>query len=144
MAGKDFCCGKAIIRAGTDMLCTRLLENGKEAYAGLKNEQRVILYVFAFFDGKNMCPKCKSDFSGMIEWFTKYNMFDDPARAVRIVLEDDPSHNLMYPDLGITKLPLFLYCDGTGRIMDIRFDFPSTRWLEEHILPYYQSDVSIF
>lgn len=144
MAGKDFCCGKAIITAGDSSLSARLLKYGQEAYADLKKEQRVIMWIFAWIDEKNMCQKCRSDFADMIEWFNKYDLFENPARAARLVIETKPENNRILGDREITKLPLFLYCDEHGRIIDERFIFPEVKWLEQNILPYFQSDASIF
>lgn len=144
MADKDFCCGKAIIRAGDDALSVRLLEYGREAYADLKKEQRVIVWIFAFFDEKELCAKCRTELTEMIEWFTKYDLFENPTRSARLVLETEPQNNLILADRGITKLPLFIYCDANGRIFDERYEFPTVKWLETNILPIFGSDASVF
>lgn len=142
---KDLCCGRAIIRAGNSSLSARLLEYGQEAYADLKREQRVIMWVFAFFDENKLCPKCKSEIQAMVDWFSKNGLFDSPSRAARIVIEGDPeNHNMLFNDLGLSKLPTFIYCDANCRIFDIRFEFPSVRWLNDTVLPFFQSDASIF
>ena len=50
MAGKDFCCGKAIITAGDSSLSARLLKYGQEAYADLKKEQGISDQAFYHYD----------------------------------------------------------------------------------------------
>ena len=46
-------------------------------------------------------------------------------------------------ELGFTKSPLHLFCDGDGKIIDIISGIPTTEWLEKHILPLYQRDTKI-
>ena len=137
------CSNAAIIHGGYEPLSKRLLEYGKEAYSDLVSRQRVIMWVFVFYDENDQCPSCKQAFSDMFAWFNKYNLFDDPVRCVRSVIEPDPEKNWIYTDLGMHKLPAVVFCNDKGLIYDIVFEFPGQRWLEEYILPYIQNDGKI-
>lgn len=135
------CCGNNVfIQSGYRTLSHRLLDYGKEAYADVTSRQRVIMWVFIFYDDSTMCKMCKAAFDEMFSWFRKYGLFDNPVRCVRTVIEDDPEKNLIYTDLGMQKLPAIVFADDNGRIIDILFEFPEAKWLENYILPYIQAD----
>lgn len=134
------CCEKAIIRSGYVPLSRRLLEYGEESYSDSTLTQNVVMWVFSFFDEDSMCRKCRMAFGEMFDWFDRYGLFKDPVRGVRMVIEPQASQNLIYADLGMEKLPANIFCDAEGRIIDIIFEFPEARWLEEHILPVIQNE----
>lgn len=135
------CCGEnVIIRSGDELLCDRLLNYGEEEYAELSLKQRVIMWVYVFYDEKSQCPACKAAYADMFTWFNKYNLFNNPMGCARAVIEPTPEQNLIYTDLGMNKLPAILFCDEKGRIVHIKFDFPDDKWLTTHILPFFQED----
>lgn len=138
------CCGdKVIIRGGYEPLSQRLLSYGKEAYSDVTAKQRVVMWIFIFYDNDSACQTCKSAFDDMFAWFHKYGLFTDPSRAVRTVVEDDPEKNLIYTDFGMSKLPMLVFTDSEGRILDILFEFPNEKWLNNYIMPYIQADGKI-
>ena len=118
----------------------RLLDFGKEVYAGCNTEQRVIMWIFSFYDGMSKCKVCKHALDDMYGWFNKYGMLNDPVHGVRMVIEDEPHTNMIYNDLGFTKLPMHIFTDAEGKIIDILFDFPDAEWLNKYILPVLQGD----
>lgn len=132
------CCGKAVIRAGYETISQRFLNYGREAYAENTKKQRVVMWVFSFFDEQNMCKTCRTAFGEMFDWFNKYGLFDSLSTAVRLVIEPSPEQNLIYKDLGMEKLPANVFCDSEGKIIEILFEFPDSRWLDNYILPYIQ------
>lgn len=132
------CCGEAIIRAGYHTISQRLLMYGQEAYSENTTKQRTVMWVFSFFDQENMCKKCKTAFGEMYDWFDKYGLLTSLSTGVRIVLEPQPEQNLIYTDLGMNKLPANIFCDEHGKIIEILFEFPDKKWLENYIMPYIQ------
>lgn len=135
------CCSDGVFISGEyQPLSQRLLSYGMEAYKDVKKRQRVVMWVFMFYDESAMCPACKQSYSEMFAWFHKYNLFDDPVRCVRTVIEPEPKKNLIYTDLGMNKLPTVVFADEKGRILDILFEFPGTKWLEQYVLPFIQDD----
>jgi len=137
----SICCSDGVFISGEYIpLSQRLLAYGKEAYSDVTKRQRVIMWVFVFYDETDMCPQCKQSFSDMFAWFNKNNLFNDPIRCVRTVLEPDPKKNLIYTDLGMAKLPAVVFADEKCRILDILFEFPGEKWLNEYVLPYIQED----
>jgi hypothetical protein len=135
------CSDAAVINGGYTPLSQRLLEYGMDAYSDLApNRQRVIMWVFIFYDQNDQCPTCKQAFDGMFSWFNKYHLLDDPVRCVRTVVEPEPEKNLIFVDRGSRKLPMVLFCNEKGMIFDELFEFPGAKWLEEYILPYIQND----
>lgn len=137
----SICCSDGVFISGEYVpLSQRLLAYGKEAYSDVTKRQRVIMWVFIFYDESDMCPKCKESFSDMFAWFNKNNLFNDPIRCVRTVLEPEPKKNLIYTDLGMAKLPAVVFADEKCRVLDILFEFPGERWLNEYVLPYIQDD----
>jgi len=137
----SICCSDGVFISGEYVpLSQRLLAYGKEAYSDVTKRQRVIMWVFIFYDESDMCPKCKESFSDMFAWFNKNNLFNDPIRCVRTVLEPEPKKNLIYTDLGMAKLPAVVFADEKCRVLDILFEFPGDRWLNEYVLPYIQDD----
>lgn len=137
----SICCSDGVFISGEYVpLSQRLLAYGKEAYSDVTKRQRVIMWVFIFYDESDMCPKCKESFSDMFTWFNKNNLFNDPIRCVRTVLEPEPKKNLIYTDLGMAKLPAVVFADEKCRVLDILFEFPGERWLNEYVLPYIQDD----
>jgi hypothetical protein len=135
------CCSDGVFISGEyQPLSQRLLSYGMEAYKDVKKRQRVVMWVFMFYDESAMCPACKQSYSEMFAWFHKYNLFDDPVRCVRTVIEPEPKKNLIYTDLGMNKLPTVVFADEKCRILDILFEFPGTKWLEQYVLPFIQDD----
>ena len=121
----------------------RLVDFGNEVYADCTNTQRVIMWVFSFFNGMANCKVCKHSLDEMYGWFHKYGLLNDPVRGVRMVVDDEPHMNKLYTELGFSKLPMHIFTDGGGRIIDILFDFPDAEWLDKYILPYLQEDSKI-
>lgn len=122
------------------MLCDRLLNYGEEEYAELSAKQRVVMWVFVFYEENTGCPACREAYAGMTDWFYKYGLFNNPMGCARLVVESTPEQNLIYTDLGISKIPAILFCDNRGRIIHMKFDFPDDKWLTTHILPIFQED----
>ena len=124
-------------------LSKRLLEFGNQVYADCTSSQRVIMWVFSFYNGMANCKVCKHSLDEMYNWFHKYGMLNDPVRGVRMVVEDEPHTNRYYNELGISKLPMHIFTDGDGKIIDILYDFPDAEGLDKYILPYLQEDSKI-
>ena len=124
-------------------LSRRLVDFGNEVYADCIADQRVIMWVFSFYDGMANCKVCKHSLDEMYGWFHKYGLLNDPVRGVRMVVEDEPHTNMIYNDFGFTKLPMHIFTDGDGKIIDMLFDFPEAEWLDKYILPYLQEDAKI-
>lgn len=124
-------------------LSRRLVDFGNEVYADCASTQRVIMWVFSFYDGMSNCKVCKHSLEDMHAWFYKYGLLTDPVRGVRMVVEDEPHTNKMYNELGFSKLPMHIFTDGKGKIIDILYDFPDGEWLDKFILPYLQEDSKI-
>jgi len=120
----------------------RLVDFGNEVYSDCHASQRVIMWVFSFYDGMAHCKVCKHSLEEMYGWFHKYGLLNDPVHGVRMVVEDEPHTNMIYNELGFTKLPMHIFTDGDGKIIDILFDFPDSEWLDKYILPYIQGDSS--
>lgn len=137
------CCPETEIDGIYKPLCRRLVDFGKEVYADCSSEQRVIMWVFSFYDGMANCKVCKHSLDEMYGWFNKYGLLNDPVRGVRMVVEDEPHTNMICNDFGFTKLPMHIFTDGDGRIIDMLFDFPEGEWLDRYILPYLQEDSKI-
>lgn len=129
-----------IIHGGFEMLSKRLLDYGNEAYSDLVSRQRVIMWIFIFYDENDLCPACKQAFSDLFDWLDKYNLREDPVRCVRTVIEPEPEKNLIYTDLGMQKLPAIVFCNENGLIYHVMFHFPEQKWLDTYILPYIQDD----
>lgn len=135
------CCGKAVIHGEYKPLNQRLLDYGKEVYDdAVSKKQRTLIWVFSFYDEKANCPVCKGALGEMFGWFHKYNLFKDPIRSVKVVVEPEPDKNLLYTDLHLNQLPVHLFCDSNGNIFDILYDTPNEKWLETYILPIVQAD----
>ena len=81
------CSDTVVIHGGYEPLSQRLLNYGKDAYSDVVSRQRVVMWVFVFYDENDQCPTCKQAFSDMFAWFNKYHLFDDPVRCVRTVIE---------------------------------------------------------
>lgn len=124
-------------------LCRRLVDFGNKVYADCKTDQRVIMWVFSFYNGMANCKVCKHALEEMYGWFNKYGLLNDPVRGVRMVVEDEPHTDKFYVELGFTKLPMHIFADGNGRVIDILYDFPDSEWLDKYILPYLQEDSKI-
>jgi len=140
------CCGDGVFIGGEYLpLSQRLLKYGMEAYSDVKKRQRVVMWVFLFYDETKMCPTCKESFNDMFAWFNKYNLFDDPVRCVRTVIEPQPldGHNQIYSDFGMNKPPMVVFADEKCRILDILFYFPDAKWLNQYVLPFIQDDEKI-
>ncbi len=94
------------------------------------------MWVFTFIDSDQMCIECKEKYAKMLEWFEKYELFDNPVNNVKWVVDPDMNNNLIIKDLKITASPTTLFCDSKGNIFEILVGFPDQEWLEEYILPY--------
>lgn len=137
------CCDeKAVIQGIYKPLNERLIEYGKEAFSDVQLNNRTILWIFSFYEQADDCEECRSSFSDMWDWFHKYGLFNNPVRSVKSVVEPEPHNNLIYNDLGFTKLPMHLFCDENGKIFDIILGFPSTAWLDTYILPIVKNDIT--
>lgn len=140
----SLCCNKTVVVKGTyKPLSTRLLDFGNEVYSGSTSTQRILMWVFSFFDEKNDCPVCRDGLSKMYGWFNKYGLTTDPVRGVRMVLENRPDTNLIYQDLGIEKLPVNIFTDSEGKVIDIIYEFPDEEWLDAYILPLVKKDTTV-
>ena len=138
------CCPETPEISGTyKTLSRRLVDFGNEVYADCTYDQRVIMWVFSFYDGLSNCKVCKHSLDEIYGWFHEYGFLSNPTRGVRIVVEDEPHTNLMYNELGFSKLPMHIFTDGEGKIIDILYDFPDKEWLDKFILPYLQGDSKI-
>ena len=124
-------------------LSRRLVDFGNEVYADCSADQRVIMWVFSCYVGMPKCKACKLSLDEVYGWFHKYGLLNDPVRGVRMVVEDEPHTNISYNDFGVTKLPMHIFTDGDGKIIDMLFDFPEADWLDKYILPYLQEDAKI-
>lgn len=137
----SICCSDEVVVKGIyKPLNQRLLDFGNEVYKDCETEQRVIMWVFSFYDPESTCKACKNAFDTMYNWFNQYGLTNDPVHGVRMVVEDEPNKNLIYMDLGINKLPMHIFTDSKGKIFDIIYEFPEKKWLDEYILPYIQAD----
>jgi hypothetical protein len=137
----SICCSDGVFISGEyQPLCQRLLAYGHEAYKDVTKRQRVVMWVFVFYDESQMCPKCKESYRDMLNWFNKYGLFEDPIRGVRIVIEPEPQKNLLFNDYHKTQLPCVIFADEKCRVLDEVFEFPGERWLNETILPFIQDD----
>lgn len=92
------------------------------------------LYLFTFIDNEQMCTECAEKFGSMLEWMSKYGLMTDPVNNVKWIIEDEMFKNHIVNDIGITKSPTHLICDGNGNIRDIVAGFPTPEWLESHFL----------
>lgn len=133
------CCGEAIINGIYRPLSERLLEYGREAYAGSEFNGNTVMWIFTFYDDMAACEACRNGLSGMYDWFYNYNLFDNPSKCVKIVVEPEPAANLIVTEMGWDKLPLNVFTDRDGRIFDMLFEFPSHEWLDKYILPRIQN-----
>lgn len=123
-------------------LAQRLLDYGNEVYGGCASTQRVLMWVFTFYDASADCPACRDGLERMYGWFHRYGFTTDRVRGVRMVVEDEPGKNRIYGDLGMQRLPAHIFTDSEGRIFDVLFTFPDDAWLESHILPIFQKDTA--
>lgn len=92
------------------------------------------LFMFTFIDNDRMCTECAEKFGEMLEWFNRYGVLNDPVNNVKWIFEDEMEKNLIALDIGISKSPTHLICDGDGNVKDIVTGFPSSEWLEKHFL----------
>lgn len=123
----------------------RLVEFGKEVSGeSLMNAYpSTFIWVFTFYREQDMCEECHDNLGAVNKWFVKYGMYTDPIRNLKWIIEDEPDRNLIYKELGLTKSPTHIFCDGDGKIVDIISGIPSTEWLEKHILPLFQQDMKL-
>lgn len=124
-------------------LSQRLLDFGHKVYADCVSQNRVIMWVFSFYDGLSKCKVCKHSMQAMYDWFRSHGLFDNPAREVRIVIEDEPTTDPIYTEMHLNSLPVHIFTDGNGRVIDMLFDFPDAAWLDKYILPYIQEDTRL-
>lgn len=115
----------------------RFLEYGKDSYGDTLAEKFPIthMWIFTFYEDAELCTECQDKLSEMHSWFEKYNLFNDPIKNVKWVVDDDIANNLILIDLHVNKTPVHFFCDSDGKIVDIVYGFPDTVWLEKHILP---------
>lgn len=123
----------------------RLVEFGKEVSGEplMNVYPNTFLWVFTFYNEEDICEECQDKLGGINKWFTDYGMYTNPTRNLKWIIEEEPDKNLIYKELGFTKSPLHLFCDGDGKIIDIISGIPTTEWLEKHILPLYQRDTRL-
>ena len=96
------------------------------------------LFIFMFADLVNPCVECRERFAKTVDWFTKYNLLNDPVNNTKLIIEAEMEKNLICADLGLTHSPTFMVCDPDGNIMDMFSGYPSDEWLEKYILPRVQ------
>lgn len=138
------CCGEAVTVDGIYRpLSLRLLEYGRDAYKNTTSSQRVVMWVFSFYEAKNECPVCKHGIERMYEWFGKYGLLENPARGVRIVLDDEASTSAILDDMHVDYSPVNIFTDGEGKVIDMLFEFPDEAWLDKYILPFIQKDSAL-
>lgn len=138
------CCGEPVLIDGIYRpLCNTLVKYGMDAYKDVPSTPRVVMWVFSFFDAKKECPVCKHGLEEMYGWFGKHGLLENQSRAVRIVVDDDAEHSSILDDLHIDFVPVNIFTDGEGKIIDEIFEFPGEEWLERVILPFIQKDSHI-
>lgn len=135
--------GMAVIPGTYVPLSRRLLEYGKAIYGGDRCNRRFILWVFAFYDASDECPVCKHALSGMIDWFNKFGLVDNPSRCIGFVLEDEPASNMIFNDLKFPMSPVTVFADPEGRVLDIIYEFPDGDWMDRYILPIIQKELTL-
>lgn len=141
------CCKK---KAQLDNIYTpiskRLVEFGKEVYGeeGMSQYKDTFLWVFSFYETSEMCEECKFKFTAMSKWFTDYGLFKNVNRNVKWVLEDEPTKNLIFVEMGLSKTPIHIFADSNGRIIDMVVGFPTIEWLESYILPLIQDGMNYY
>ena len=117
-------------------LSKRLIDFGNDAYEHQDNNNiHTTLWLFTFYSEENLCEPSQPRFTEMHTWFDNYGLFNDPISNVKWVVEDEPSKNLIYTEMGFTKNPMHIFTDSDGNIFDIFIGFPNSTWLEKHILP---------
>jgi hypothetical protein len=123
----------------------RLVEFGKEVSGDplMNIYPNTFLWVFTFYNEEDICEECQDKLGGINKWFSDYGMYTNPTRNLKWIIEEEPDKNLIYKELGFTKSPMHLFCDGDGKIIDIINGIPTTEWLEKHILSLYQRDTRI-
>jgi hypothetical protein len=124
-------------------LSKRLVEFGNQVYADCTSSQRVIMWVFSFYDADSECPVCKHGLERLRDWFAKYGLVDNPVRSVGLVADDDAKSSSVLDDLHIDFAPVNIFTDGDGKVIDILFEFPDEAWLDKNILPFIQKDSTI-
>ena len=140
----SICCSDEVVVKGMyKPLGKRLVDFGNEVYANCDTNQRIIMWVFSFYDPNTTCKACKNAFDTMYNWFNQYGLTNDPVRGVRMVVEDEPESNLIYRDMKVTGLPMHIFTKPNGDIFDIIYEFPEPKWLDEYILPYIQADTKL-
>jgi len=140
------CCEEKLISDIYVPLNKRLLDFGSEIIGPqlMFKCPQTMIWIFTFYYDEDMCDDCKLRFSAMNHWFQQYELFDDPIRNVKWIVEDEPNKNLIFSEIGFTKTPMHIFCRGDGSIIDIVTGFPEPRWLTKYILPIIQeSQVSI-
>jgi len=138
------CCGKPVDIDGIyKPLSLRLLEYGLDAYKNTTSSQRVIMWVYSFYNAKDECPVCKHGIETMYNWFGKHGLLENPTRGVRIVVDDEASTSSILDDIHVDFAPVNIFTDGEGKVIDMIFEFPDEYWLEKYILPFIQKDASI-
>ena len=138
------CCGEPVeIDDIYKPLCNRLLDYGRDAYRDTTSKQRVVMWVYSFYNAKDECPVCRNGIQRLYEWFGKYGLTENPARGVRIVIDDEASTSAILDDLHIDFAPVNIFADEEGKIIDILYEFPDEQWLDRYILPFIQKDSTI-
>jgi len=138
------CCGDPVRIDGIyKPLSLRLLEYGKAAYKDTTSSQRVVMWVFSFYEAKDECPVCKHGIETMYNWFDKYGLLENPARGVRIVIDDEAKKSAILDDMHVDFAPVNIFTDSEGKVIDMLFEFPNEPWLDKYILPFIQKDSSL-
>lgn len=127
-------------------LSKRLIEFGAEVSGEqlMREYSTTFMWIFTFADAKEICEECNFKLAAMNDWFMQYGLFTDPTHNVKWIYEDEPEKNLIYKEMGFTKTPMHVFCDSSGKIIDIIMGFPTPEWLEKYILPIIRKDVPFY
>jgi hypothetical protein len=101
------------------------------------------MWVFSFYEAKDECPVCKHGIETMYNWFNKYGLLENPARGVRIVIDDEASRSAILDDMHVDFAPVNIFTDADGKVIDMLFEFPNEPWLDKYILPFIQKDSTL-
>jgi len=140
---KPCCSGPVEIDGIYKPISVRLREIGEDAYRATETSQRVIMWVFSFFNAKDECPVCQGGLERLYGWFHRYGLLDNPARGVRIVIDDDAASSEILDDMHVDSAPVNIFADSEGKIIDMLFEYPDEWWLDKYILPFIQQDATL-
>ena len=130
------CCGEIdLMESPYEPTSTRLLKFGLETYGNAMEEfPHTQLWLFSFIERVEGCMSCMDALLIVEEWFRKYGSFTDKAKHVKWVIEENPTTNLLWKDMGISTLPCHIFADSHGHILDIYRGNPTEQWLERHVI----------